>query len=88
MRAVITTRSRDGDARGVVHEHDGETVTIVFTRKVQRTCVKRVVVALDDQHNVERDLQVDHPVAGFDDVRETCRLRSPLGTISLYRARR
>ena len=40
----------------------GETATIVFTRKVQRSCVKRVVVAIDDHHNVERDLPVDQPI--------------------------
>jgi plastocyanin len=63
MRTIEIAVTSHGFDPSSVDVTMGETVTIVFTRKVQRTCVKRVVVALDDQHNVERDLQVDHPVA-------------------------
>ncbi|CAN5917806.1 hypothetical protein BH11MYX2_BH11MYX2_04660 [soil metagenome] len=60
IEIAVTSRRFDPSSVDVTI---GETATIVFTRKVQRTCVKRVVVALDDQHNLERDLPVDQPVA-------------------------
>lgn len=41
----------------------GETATVVFTRKVNHTCVKRVVLEIADGHNVERDLPVGEPIA-------------------------
>lgn len=41
----------------------GETVTLVFKREVERTCVKRVVVSLDNEHSVERELPRGIPVA-------------------------
>lgn len=57
----ITVRGFEPDSIDV---ESGETATIVFTRRVQHTCVKRVVVALDDGHgNVERDLPIGTPVA-------------------------
>ena len=41
----------------------GSVTTLVFTRRVERTCVKRVVVGLDAEHSLERDLPIDQPVA-------------------------
>src|SRR4051794_35914463 len=39
-----------------------ENVVLVFTRKVERTCVKKVVVYLDDERTVERDLPLNRAV--------------------------
>ena len=41
----------------------GETVRLIFTRRVERTCVKRVVVSLDQDRTLERDLPLDTPVS-------------------------
>ena len=37
-------------------------VTLVFTRKTDATCTKRVVLTLDDGKTVERDLPLGKPV--------------------------
>lgn len=57
---AVTARGFEPDS---VDVDLGETATMVFTRKVERTCVKRVIVALDDDHNIERDLPIGAPVA-------------------------
>lgn len=41
----------------------GSVATVVFTRTVEHTCVKRVVLGLDAEHTVERDLPRNQPVA-------------------------
>ena len=40
----------------------GEVVTLRFTRLVDHTCVKRVVVYLDGEHRIERDLPKQVPI--------------------------
>jgi len=37
-------------------------LVLVFTRKTDETCTKRVVVTLDDGNKLERDLPLDKPV--------------------------
>jgi plastocyanin domain-containing protein len=37
-------------------------VTLVFTRKTDQTCTKTVVVTVDDNKTVERELPLDQPV--------------------------
>ena len=41
----------------------GETVTFVITRRVARTCVKRVIIELDGKTRIERELPMGKPVA-------------------------
>lgn len=45
-----------------VHGRVGETVTLVFTRLVERSCVDRVMVSLDEHRRIERDLPLRVPV--------------------------
>ena len=52
-----------GFVPGQVDVHRGEAVTLVFTRQVERTCVKRVILALDGERKIERDLPRGQPVA-------------------------
>ena len=42
----------------------GEAVALVFTRKVEHTCAKQVVVKVDgdDAHDIRRDLPLDQAV--------------------------
>lgn len=40
----------------------GETITLVFTRTVERSCVDRVVLSLDEDRRIERDLPLRVPV--------------------------
>lgn len=41
----------------------GEVITLVITRRVERTCVTSVVIALDGETRIERELPLDDPVA-------------------------
>lgn len=41
----------------------GETVRLVFTRKVEHTCVTQVLVWLAEGRTIERELPIDRPVA-------------------------
>ena len=40
----------------------GKPVTIVFTRKTEQTCAKKVVLTLGDGKKIEKDLPLDTPV--------------------------
>jgi plastocyanin domain-containing protein len=40
----------------------GETVTLIFTRKTEHTCVKQVILYLDDDKTLKRDLPLDQAV--------------------------
>lgn len=55
--AIVVTARGFEPAR--VDARVGETLTLVFTRQIQRTCVKRVVLSLDDEHTLERDLPME-----------------------------
>lgn len=72
-RTIAISITKAGFEPDSVDVDTGENATFVFTRKVERTCVKRVVLALDDDHNIERDLPMGQPVAitlSFDRVGE------------------
>jgi plastocyanin domain-containing protein len=53
----------DGFVPADVSVARGDLVTFVFTRKVERTCVKHVIVSLDGEHQLDRELPVNQPVA-------------------------
>lgn len=40
----------------------GEPVVLVFTRKVERTCTKEVVIRIDDKQKIETKLPLNTPV--------------------------
>ena len=52
-----------GFSTGTITVRAGETVELVFTRTTEHTCAKRVVLSLDAEQRVERDLPVGVPVA-------------------------
>lgn len=62
-RTIEIAVSQRGFSLSRVTVHAGETVELVFTRTTERTCAKRVVVSLDADHRIERDLPVGVPVA-------------------------
>ena len=59
----------------------GDVVTFVFTRKVEHTCVKHVIVSLASDRKLDRELPMEQPVAitlHFDragDVELSCPMR-------------
>lgn len=65
----------------------GDSVLLVFKRKVERTCAKRVIVELDARERIERDLPLNQPVViplSFDGAGElgfTCGMQMLGGTI-------
>lgn len=65
----------------------GQNVTLVFTRQVEHTCAKKVIVLLDEHAEVARDLPMQQPVAiglRFDRAGElgyTCGMKMLGGTI-------
>ena len=61
-RTIDIAVTKAGFEPDTIDVHQGETVRLVFTRKVNHTCVKRVVVSLDDEHDVQRDLAMNQPV--------------------------
>lgn len=62
-RTIPVAVRKEGFVPHDVAVQQGEVVTLVFTREVAHTCVKRVVVSLDDKHSIERDLPRGVPVA-------------------------
>ena len=40
----------------------GKPVTIVFTRKTDKTCVKEVILTMDDGKKIQKQLPLDTPV--------------------------
>ena len=61
-RRISLDVTRDGFVPKHVVVETGETVTFVITRRIERTCVTRVVLSLDAERRLERDLPVDEPV--------------------------
>ena len=57
--AVTIRVTQRGFEPAVVTVPAGKPVTIVVTRKTDRTCVKEFVLA---EHNIHRELPLDHPV--------------------------
>lgn len=68
----------------------GETVSLVFTREVEHTCAKQVIVELDGHREVRRDLPLGQPVlvaVHFDQAGElgfTCGMKMLGGTITVH----
>ena len=62
-RTVTIEVSNHGFSTTQVPVHVGEVVTLVFDRTTEHTCAKRVVLSLDADRRVERDLPVGTPVA-------------------------
>lgn len=56
--------TRDGFTPDGITVTKGEAVALVFTRKVEHTCAKEVVVKIDgdDKHDIRRDLPLDKAV--------------------------
>ena len=62
-REVDVEVSQHGFSTTKVPVRVGETIQLVFKRTTEHTCAKRVVVSLDADRRVERDLPVGAPVA-------------------------
>ena len=62
-RAIPVTVTAHGFEPNRIEVASGETATLVFTRRVEHTCAKQVIVELDGKHDLTRDLPVDQPVA-------------------------
>ena len=61
-RRIDISVTKDGFEPKGITVQKGEEVTLVFTRKVERTCAKSVVVRLDGDTKVEKALPLDTPV--------------------------
>ena len=59
-RTIAVTVTRDGFVPAEVHARAGETVKLVVTRKVERTCATEVVMK---DFGVSAQLPLDRPVA-------------------------
>lgn len=65
----------------------GEKTALIFTRRTKKRCGRKVVVYLDDDETVTRDLPLDKPVSiivTFPEARElgyTCGMGHKSGTI-------
>lgn len=62
-RVVPIEVTRDGFVPKRIVVRTGEAVTLTFTRRVERTCVTHVVLSLDAETRIERELPVGEPVA-------------------------
>lgn len=62
-RVVAIEVTRHGFEPKRIVVQSGETVTFTFTRRVERTCVTSVVISLDAEERIERELLVDEAVA-------------------------
>lgn len=63
QRSVEIAVSQHGFSLARVTAHTGETINLIFTRTTERTCAKRIVVSLDADQRIQRDLPVGIPVA-------------------------
>ena len=62
-RRIDISITNEGFRPGRIEGHVGETITLVFTRTIERSCADRVIVSLDEDRRVERDLPLRMPVA-------------------------
>ena len=62
-RSVDVVVGRHGFAPHRIDVRQGEAVTFTFLRTVERTCVTRVIIRLDAEHRLERDLPMDQPTS-------------------------
>lgn len=63
VRRVDIAIGEHGFEPKLVDATAGENLELVFTRRVEHTCVTRVIVSLDGDRRLERDLPLDQPVA-------------------------
>jgi len=59
IEVSVTKRGFDPDPISVPAK---QPVTLVFTRKTEKTCAKSIVIKLDDGKKIERELPLDKPV--------------------------
>lgn len=62
-RTVAVAITRHGFEPAEIPAHAGETLQLVFTRRVAHTCVTRVVLWLTADRPIERELPLDVPVS-------------------------
>ena len=62
-RAIPVAVTAQGFEPKRIEVGTGETATLVFTRKVEHTCAKQVIVELDGKREVTRNLPLDQPIA-------------------------
>ena len=62
-RSVPLEVTRHGFKPKHISVRAGEVVTLEITRRVERTCVTSVVISLDGDTRIERELPFDEPVA-------------------------
>lgn len=61
-RRLAITVSEDGFSPKRLVVKKGEPVTLVFTRRTDRTCAKEVIIYIDDTNTVARSLPLNTPV--------------------------
>ena len=61
-RRIEIAVTEDGFTPKGVTVKKGERVLLVFTRKAERSCAKKVIVYLDDDKTIEKDLPLGRPV--------------------------
>jgi plastocyanin len=62
-RVVAIDVTRLGFEPDRIAVRSGETVTLTITRRVEHTCITRVIVSLDADARLERELPLGEPVA-------------------------
>lgn len=61
-RRIDVTVTEEGFLPKRLTVKKGEPVTLVFTRRTDRTCAKDVVIYVDDDHTMSRKLPLNQPV--------------------------
>ena len=62
-RRIDIAVAQDGFSPDHIRVKAGEPVTLAFTRRIDRTCAKEVVIRLGDGRTVEKDLPLGETVA-------------------------
>jgi plastocyanin domain-containing protein len=61
-KRIDVTVTEDGFSPKRLTVKKGEPVTLVFTRRTDRTCAKDVVIYVDDTNTISRKLPLNQPV--------------------------
>lgn len=89
-RPIAVSVTSEGFVPKQIDVQRGETVSLVFTREVEHTCAKQVIVELDARREIRRDLPLHQPVAiavRFERAGElgfTCGMKMLGGTIDVH----